>query len=554
MRIRPCLRSIQRRVTPGRLVALALVGLISSASGLLPARSARADVILIVDTTSDAIANDGACSLREAIIAANSNANYFGCVGNGGGFDLIEFSLGGGTPVIHIASSLPAITGPVEINGAPNRVELRGPGGGTGLWISGAAAAGSSVRNLVLTNFDTAVFAETTSNVSIVGNYIGTNASGSAPFPNVTGILLSGTSAQIGGTNGWTFGSSCVGGCNLVSGNTSRGIRLTDRSNATIRGNVIGTDASGTSAIGNGTGIGAENYAIFTIGGATSGSGNLISGNANGDGIRLDRTNDLSTPASFIRGNRIGTDTTGSGPIPNKRGVAVNLENRTHPVTIGGSLPGEGNLISGNSGAGVFLIQADDVTIYGNLIGTQADGASALPNGGSGVQLSSSTHDNIIGGTGPGQGNVIAYNETGVSIGSSNYYNQVRGNSIRDNLGVGIALADDQNDTVSTPTITGITPISGTACAGCVVDLYSDFSDEGEVYEGTALADAAGDWSFPDPVTGPNVTATATSAVNSTSEFSVAVPEPASGLLLGAGVAWLIIAAARVRRRVDRVG
>ena len=95
MRIRPCLRSIQRRVTPGRLVALALVGLISSASGLLPARSARADVILIVDTTSDAIANDGACSLREAIIAANSNANYFGCVGNGGGFDLMQFDADG---------------------------------------------------------------------------------------------------------------------------------------------------------------------------------------------------------------------------------------------------------------------------------------------------------------------------------------------------------------------------------------------------------------------------------------------------------------------------
>jgi CSLREA domain-containing protein len=543
-------------VASGRAGILVLVGFVTFCGWLFPARSARADVILVVDTASDVVASDGACSLREAITAANNNANYFGCLGNGGGFDLIEFSLGGGTPVIDIASALPSIIGPLEINGAPNRVELRGPGSGTGLRISGAGAAGSSVRNLVVNSFDTAIFAEMVSNVSIVGNNIGTNTAGSAPVANLTGILLSGGSAQIGDTNGWIFGGSCTGGCNLISGNIDWGISLINGSSATIQGNVIGTDASGTSPIGNGTGVETEE-AIFTIGGTANGSGNLISGNANGISIQFRA---IAAAGSVVQGNRVGTNSVGSAAIPNGTGVSVNLDNRTYPLTIGGSMAGAGNLISGNAGAGVFLIQADYVGIYGNLIGTQADGASPLPNGGTGVQLSSSTHDNIMGGLDPGQGNVIAYNATGVSIGVVDYYNKVRGNSIRDNAGKGIALADNQNNTVSTPTITGVAPLSGTTCPNCQVDIYSDLADEGDTYEGTVLANAAGHWSFNGTVSGPNVTTVATSLVGSSSEFSapVPVPEPDGRLLLRAGVG-LVVSLAHLRmprraRLVERAG
>jgi hypothetical protein len=50
--------------------------------------------------------------------------------------------------------------------------------------------------------------------------------------------------------------------------------------------------------------------------------------------------------------------------------------------------------------------------------------------------------------------------------------------------------------------------------------VYSDNADEGRVYHGSAVADGAGNWSFPGAVVGPNVTATATNAGGSTSEFS----------------------------------
>ena len=267
-----------------RLAAILVLGCWSAL-----AQTAHADVIIIVDTAADVIANDGACSLREAITAANNNANYFGCIGTGGGYDLIEFSIGGGTPVINIATVLPTITGPVEINGGSNRVELRGDGlVSTGLSISGPGTAGSVIRKMVINRFSTGIYVGSTTNIVISGNYLGTTADGIITVGSgVNGIDLSGSTVQIGGINGITAGGPCTGDCNLISGYTTgttpNGIRVRSGSNATIRGNFIGTDANGTNALalGNGNGIRIED-AFATVGGTTAGAGNLISGNVNG--------------------------------------------------------------------------------------------------------------------------------------------------------------------------------------------------------------------------------------------------------------------------------
>ncbi len=537
------IRSFRRPWSASRF-ASALLALLAGIPSALPA---RADVILVVDTASDTIANDGFCSLREAITAANTNANYFGCLGNGGGFDLIEFALGAGTPVIQLTSRLPSVQSPVAIDGGPGRVEIRGTGDGSGIFVQGSAAAGSSIRRLVLNGFVIGISVEVTSNVTIAGNFIGTDASGTIARPNSFGIRMAAASARIGGTAGWVPGGSCTGDCNLISGNTLGGIDVgsgfSPPSSAVIQGNMIGTNAAGTGSIGNPAGILIDDSQA-TIGGTSAGSGNLVSGN--GDGIQIRRNTD-SAIATLIQGNRIGTDTHGAAAIANGTGIQIELDNRDHPVVIGGTTTQSGNLISGNLAAGIRLLLADRVTIQGNRIGTRANGADLLPNGGAGIELSSSTHENAIGGIVPGEGNVIAYNATGISIGSFNYSNRIRGNSIRSNVGAGIVLADDQLNTVSTPIITGTSPVSGTACPGCIVDVYSDASDEGGTYEGSTTASAIGVWSFAGSVTGPNVTATATSASGSTSEFAAPVPEPSSGLLLATGVVGLATAGSRGR-------
>jgi hypothetical protein len=66
------------------------------------------------------------------------------------------------------------------------------------------------------------------------------------------------------------------------------------------------------------------------------------------------------------------------------------------------------------------------------------------------------------------------------------------------------------------------TSVSGTACPGCTVEVFSDAEDEGRVYEGSAVASAAGTFSFTKPtgLTGPFITATATDGQGNTSEFS----------------------------------
>lgn len=98
--------------------------------------------------------------------------------------------------------------------------------------------------------------------------------------------------------------------------------------------------------------------------------------------------------------------------------------------------------------------------------------------------------------------------------------NTIRGNAIYLNGGLGINNRSNGNDELTPPTITGTFPVTGTACKGCTVDVYSDDADEGRLWEGFTTADDDGNWSYLQPVSGPNLTATATDSNGNTSEFS----------------------------------
>src|SRR5262245_51160672 len=111
---------------------LALVSLLACLAGAGLAatawpRPALGAVIIGVDTAVDNDVDDTSCSLREAIIAANTNVpNYHGCTAPmGDAYDRIVFLLGDGTPQINIgAMPLPPISEGVTIDGGPGRVEL----------------------------------------------------------------------------------------------------------------------------------------------------------------------------------------------------------------------------------------------------------------------------------------------------------------------------------------------------------------------------------------------------------------------------------------------
>ncbi|MFN8539911.1 MAG: hypothetical protein U0232_20825 [Thermomicrobiales bacterium] len=87
-----------------------------------------------------------------------------------------------------------------------------------------------------------------------------------------------------------------------------------------------------------------------------------------------------------ITGNRIGTNAAGTAAIPNALdGIYINDPS---DVTIGGSAPGEGNLISGNGRHGIWHsvegggYATNDTHILGNRIGTDITGNGAIGNGG----------------------------------------------------------------------------------------------------------------------------------------------------------------------------
>jgi hypothetical protein len=115
--------------------------------------------------------------------------------------------------------------------------------------------------------------------------------------------------------------------------------------------------------------------------------------------------------ATIIQGNYLGTTAAGIAAIPNDND-AIFITNGADNTIVGGALPGEGNLISGNNGYGVsmseFTLPTSGNQVLGNFIGTDATGLQPIPNDG-GVSIFASSN-NMIGGAATGAGNRIAFN------------------------------------------------------------------------------------------------------------------------------------------------
>lgn len=237
------------------------------------------------------------------------------------------------------------------------------------------------------------------------------------------------------------------------------------------------------------------------------------------DGLRITSRN---VSGNRVVGNYIGTDARGQASLGNRTGLS--LDSGPHDNFIGGEGPGDGNLISGNREWGLSIYRADSNQVIGNHVGTDAVGIGALGNGWAGVSIQGGSKGNVIGPT-----NHIAYNlGHGIRVEQSGTTgNTITQNAITSNDNLGVLLSDGGNNELESPVITAAsaTQVSGTACSNCTIEIFSDAEDEGAIYEGTATADASGNWTFtrPEGLTGPNITATATDAGGNTSEFSVPV-------------------------------
>src|SRR5262249_18119369 len=179
-------------------------------------------------------------------------------------------------------------------------------------------ALGTPIRGNVIADSRLAGVQLDTSGNVIAGNLIGTNASGTQALGHqARGILIEGPDNTIGGTT--------AADRNVVSGNDDAGILIIYEpavgvavTGNKVEGNYIRTDASGTVSVPNAHGVWIQNAANNTIGGATLGAGNVISGNSrtdgNGVGVYMFGA---ATTGNTVSGNYIGTDATGTFAVPN---------------------------------------------------------------------------------------------------------------------------------------------------------------------------------------------------------------------------------------------
>lgn len=135
----------------------------------------------------------------------------------------------------------------------------------------------ASARNLISDNNTGISIFGTNARFNVVqGNVVGTDVSGTFPLGNQASGLF------VGGANN-TIGGSAEGEGNLFSANGGRGVRIVGvgASNNLVQGNLIGTDLSGTNALGNHANgvVIEEGGSNNTIGGVNDGEGNLIAYN-----------------------------------------------------------------------------------------------------------------------------------------------------------------------------------------------------------------------------------------------------------------------------------
>ena len=139
--------------------------------------------------------------------------------------------------------------------------------------------------------------------------------------------------------------------------------------------------------------------------------------NTLGGGILID-----NTTGALVEQNDIGTD--GAADLGNGWGISV---------IGGGSHTLRNNVISGNDGIGIDLLDTSGNVIHGNLIGTNRPGTAVLGNAQQGVRISGNSLGNVIGGPAAGQGNLISGNVEGVAIYGPAHDNVVEGNRVGTN-------------------------------------------------------------------------------------------------------------------------
>ena len=181
--------------------------------------------------------------------------------------------------------------------------------------VGGTTAA---ARNVISGNVaDGVIMHDGASGNTVEGNFIGTDVTGMHALGNSDGVGIE------GGASNNTVGGTAVGARNVISANTTYGVIIGSGTGSitgnVVEGNYVGTDSTGTVALGNGS------YGVLIlssasnniIGGTAAGARNVISANGY-DGVFING-NVSAITGNVVEGDYIGTDATGEIALGNGR-------------------------------------------------------------------------------------------------------------------------------------------------------------------------------------------------------------------------------------------
>jgi parallel beta-helix repeat protein len=333
--------------------------------------------------------------------------------------------------------------------------------------------------------------------------FIGTDTNPEGPEIEIDGSLTNNSAS------GFTIkGSNVIIAGLVINRFDGTGIYVYSTVGGLITGCYIGVDARGTEPAGNAEGITLfRDVRDFVIGAPDSTyTGNIISGNT-AIGISLRD----SCKNNRIIGNSIGPNATGSAMSVNHlHGLYIDFSDSNYIIQ---------NKIGFNSNVGIYVNQSDYCHIEGNEIGVDETWQNSMGNEKDGIYIENSASCQLI-------KNTIGYNKSnGIHIsGPEATNNLISENAISKNGLKGIALTVGGNEGISPPVILSVTTsqVTGTTGGGYTIELFNDDEGQGQIYLGSTLADAEGNFTFT-PTSTPllmNITATAADASGKTSEFS----------------------------------
>jgi CSLREA domain-containing protein len=489
----------------------------------------------------------GVCTLRAAIVEANLHT----------GPDTIGFNIpGGGVQTIQLLSTPPTLndlSGGTTIDGYtqpeshPNTdevvsnaaitVEVRGKGEAqfAGFLLN---SPGNVIRGLAIYSLHSAIriYGANGRNNQIVGNFIGTDASG-----------LYAATVTVGGSSGMELGTGAshnsIGGAtpaqrNIISGNGHNGIVTYDPGTDynTIVNNIIGLAPSGDRRLANRNhGIDINTGSSHNkVGGTAAGERNIVSGNGTS---AVEVSHQFSTADNSIIGNYIGTDVTGTqGPKYAANGnYGINIQDYTTNTVVAH------NIVGNNKGGGINItdVANEGTQVSYNRVGISLNDA-AIPNGSFGIRVTNTASHARI-----GPDNIVAHNPVGILVTTTaGAYNTITRNRIFSNGTFGIDLAPlgvvneasngnsvvGANGNMTIPLIVSALPtqVTGKACPNCTVEIFvsdrkANRYGQSKLFVGSGVAGSDGTFTVNTQTTTLTdyVTATATDTAGNTSEFSL---------------------------------